>query len=264
MQLVDLGRVFLSKKIDHLGKERHRSKRASGGHSTNVRFPHWYKQDQHVFDWSIVVVDRFDCDHRSDYDWNLNESWTYSIDAFSSAVPSSTEALICSSLALDCCSDRLRTNWKHRTCARVYATDRVVFDIPLVERELRRVVERRRHSLCFRRRERFCFVWAIDRNCSRRSGAVRRLVSTRNGWRAITDGNATGRTLLSCDAKSLSFNVNTGISSSWLLSDRIKGKGWPRRYRLWIALSSLVLSRTGVTVISFLSNNLTRWSECKS
>ncbi len=71
-------------------------------------------------------------------------------------------------------------------------------------------------------------------------------------------------TLFSFDDKSLSFNVNIGISSSWLLSDNINGNGCPRRYRLVILLSSFVLSRTGVTVESVLSNNLTKWSEWES
>jgi hypothetical protein len=71
-------------------------------------------------------------------------------------------------------------------------------------------------------------------------------------------------TLFSFDDKSVSFNVNTGISSSWLLSDNINGKGCPRRYRLLTILSSFVLWHTGVTVKSVLSNNLTKWSEWES
>ena len=71
-------------------------------------------------------------------------------------------------------------------------------------------------------------------------------------------------TLFLIDDIPLSFCVNTGISSSWILSDSIKGSGCPRWYRFVWQLSTLVLSRTGVTVESVMSNNLTKWSGCVS
>jgi hypothetical protein len=136
-----------------------------------------------------VVINKFDYDHRLNYDLNLNKS-IGEFDLFflilEIDLPSSTDALICSSYAFDCFSDKLRINYNQIKLFYEEKTKPSFHLLLLSGYELKLVVEYKKHFLYYLHHVQLCFVLTIDHNCSHHIVPVQMFVSRKHSLNEST------------------------------------------------------------------------------